>query len=368
MRAVRLDAPGRPLRVEDVPQPEPSGTEVRIRVAGCGVCHTDLHIVDGTQTRVELPLTLGHEVAGWIDAVGTDADAALAAAGLGIGDAVVVHGGWGCGTCRECASGAEQRCADGRSPGFQADGGYAEMMLVPHPRHLVDARRSGSDRGRATGRCGPDLLSRGPASTAVAGIRRASARRRCRRPRPIRPAVPPPAPRYRRRALRRRRRAVSGAAGARDGTWCGRGPPRSGCCRGDRVPRWARRRRPRLRRQRRDARARRRGRRAGWPGHAGRRVRRPSRGRLRATGDRGLGDDDGVGLDRRAARGGAPGPDRPRCGWMWRCWISGTHRPRTLGFAPATYRDVWCSRRVPAPDAQPPKSRPKMLRFSGCRT
>ena len=138
MRAVRLDAPGRPLRVEDVPQPEPSGTEVRIRVAGCGVCHTDLHIVDGTQTRVELPLTLGHEVAGWIDAVGTDADSGLAAAGLAIGDAVVVHGGWGCGTCRECASGAEQRCADGRSPGFQADGGYAEMMLVPHPRHLVD--------------------------------------------------------------------------------------------------------------------------------------------------------------------------------------------------------------------------------------
>ena len=136
MRAVRLDAPGRPLRVEDVPQPEPSGTEVRIRVAGCGVCHTDLHIVDGTQTRVELPLTLGHEVAGWIDAVGTEAD--LPAAGLAIGAAVVVHGGWGCGSCRECASGAEQRCPDGRSPGFQADGGYAEMMLVPHPRHLAE--------------------------------------------------------------------------------------------------------------------------------------------------------------------------------------------------------------------------------------
>ena len=136
MRAVRLDAPGGPLRVEDVPQPEPSGTEVRIRVAGCGVCHTDLHIVDGTQTRVELPLTLGHEVAGWIDAVGTEAD--LPAAGLAIGAAVVVHGGWGCGSCRECASGAEQRCPDGRSPGFQADGGYAEMMLVPHPRYLVE--------------------------------------------------------------------------------------------------------------------------------------------------------------------------------------------------------------------------------------
>jgi propanol-preferring alcohol dehydrogenase len=135
MRAVRLDAPGGALRVTDVPLPEPSGTQVRIRVGGCGVCRTDLHIVDGTQRRVELPVTLGHEVAGWIDAAGSDA--ALAATGLAIGDAVVVHGGWGCGTCRECTSGAEQRCPDGRSPGFQADGGYAEMMLVPHPRHLV---------------------------------------------------------------------------------------------------------------------------------------------------------------------------------------------------------------------------------------
>ena len=116
--------------------PVPSGTQVRIRVAGCGVCRTDLAIVDGTQSRVELPLTLGHEVAGWIDAAGTDA--ALAAAGLAIGDAVIVHGGWGCGICRECAAGAEQRCPDGRSPGFQAEGGYAEMMVVPHARHLVE--------------------------------------------------------------------------------------------------------------------------------------------------------------------------------------------------------------------------------------
>ena len=135
MRAVRLDAPGRPLRIEEVPVPEPSGTQVRIRVAGCGVCRTDLAIVDGTQSRVELPLTLGHEVAGWIDAAGPDAD--LAAAGLAVGDAVVVHGGWGCGNCRECAAGAEQRCPNGRSPGFQADGGYAELMVVPHARHLV---------------------------------------------------------------------------------------------------------------------------------------------------------------------------------------------------------------------------------------
>ncbi len=131
MRAVRLDAPGASLRLVEVPTPEPSGTEIRIRVAGCGVCHTDLHIADGSQPRVDFPLILGHEVAGWIDALGSDAQ------GVAIGDAVIVYGGWGCGACRECASGNEQRCPNGRSPGFQADGGYAEFMLVPHARHLV---------------------------------------------------------------------------------------------------------------------------------------------------------------------------------------------------------------------------------------
>ena len=132
MRAVRLHAVGEELHVEELPMPEPAGTEVRIRVAGCGVCHTDLHVVDGTQTRVELPVTLGHEVAGWVDAVGPAAESQIA-----IGDAVVVHGGWGCGECRECLAGAEQRCERSVAPGFQADGGYAEAMLVPHPRHLV---------------------------------------------------------------------------------------------------------------------------------------------------------------------------------------------------------------------------------------
>ncbi len=141
MRAVRLHAPGEPLRVEDVTLPEPSGTEVRVRVAGCGVCHTDLHVVDGTQPRVELPVTLGHEVAGWVDAVGPAAERLLRRHRLELEAAVVVSGGWGCGECRDCAAGAEQRCAFSRAPGFQVDGGYAEFMLVPHPRHLVQLRR-----------------------------------------------------------------------------------------------------------------------------------------------------------------------------------------------------------------------------------
>ncbi|HUF06299.1 MAG TPA: alcohol dehydrogenase catalytic domain-containing protein [Candidatus Binatia bacterium] len=137
MLAARLHAAGEELRLEDVPLPEPNGTEVRVRVAGCGVCHTDLHIVDGTQPRIELPMTLGHEVAGVIDAIGPEAASLLRRARQAVGDPVIVFGGWGCGTCRECTAGAEQRCVDSRSPGFQADGGYAEAMLVPHPRHLV---------------------------------------------------------------------------------------------------------------------------------------------------------------------------------------------------------------------------------------
>jgi alcohol dehydrogenase, propanol-preferring len=137
MLAARLHAPGEPLRLEQVELPDPQGTEVRVRVAACGVCHTDLHITRGVLQRVELPLTLGHEIAGWVDAWGADAAPELRAASLRNGDPVLVFGGWGCGSCVACSSGQEQRCADGRSPGFQEDGGYAEAVVVPHPRHLV---------------------------------------------------------------------------------------------------------------------------------------------------------------------------------------------------------------------------------------
>ncbi|CAN5247943.1 NAD(P)-dependent alcohol dehydrogenase [soil metagenome] len=170
MLAARLHASGEPLRLTEMPLPEPAGTEVRLRVGGCGVCHTDLHIVDGTQARVELPRTLGHEVAGWIDAAGTDAGPLLRRMRLAIGDAVIVFGGWGCGECRECLAGAEQRCATSRAPGFQADGGYAEAMVVPHPRHLVGLRSLDPARAapladagvtpyRAVRRAGPWLVS-----------------------------------------------------------------------------------------------------------------------------------------------------------------------------------------------------------------
>lgn len=137
MLAVRLHAAGEELRFEEVPLPDPRGAEVRVRVAGCGVCRTDLHIVDGTQPRVALPLTLGHEVAGWVEAVGPEARTTLRRARLRDGDAVIVFGAGGCGACRQCTAGQEQRCAVSRALGFQRDGGYAEFVIVPQAADLV---------------------------------------------------------------------------------------------------------------------------------------------------------------------------------------------------------------------------------------
>jgi propanol-preferring alcohol dehydrogenase len=137
MLAVRTYAAGEPMRLEDVPVPTPRGTEVLIRVAGAGVCHTDLHIVRTDRIRVERPVTLGHEVAGWIAGMGADAGGLIRKARLKEDEPVAVFGGWGCGECRDCRRGDEQRCEHSRAPGFQMDGGYAEFMLVPHPRHLV---------------------------------------------------------------------------------------------------------------------------------------------------------------------------------------------------------------------------------------
>ncbi|HET6381743.1 MAG TPA: alcohol dehydrogenase catalytic domain-containing protein [candidate division Zixibacteria bacterium] len=140
MLAVRTVAAGEPLRHEDLPVPRPGGTEVRVRVAGCGVCHTDLHLARSDRLRVTRPVTLGHEIGGWLDAAGPEAVPHLRRLRLADGDPVLVFGGWGCGRCRECAMDQEQRCPNGESPGFQRDGGYAEHVLIPHPRHLVPLR------------------------------------------------------------------------------------------------------------------------------------------------------------------------------------------------------------------------------------
>lgn len=131
MRAVRVIDRSGTLRLVDLPRPEPTGSAVRVRVVAAGVCHSDLHVIDGLLAdQVTPPVTLGHEIVGVVDAVGAGAD-------VKVGTPVVVMVGWGCGHCRWCVSGHEQLCPDGREAGATADGGFADYVLVPHRRHLV---------------------------------------------------------------------------------------------------------------------------------------------------------------------------------------------------------------------------------------
>jgi propanol-preferring alcohol dehydrogenase len=120
-----LAAPGTPLVPADLPEPAPGPGQLRIRVAACGVCRTDLHVADGELPRPKLPLVLGHEVVGRVDAIG--AGVARFARGDRVGIAWL---GWTCGTCRACASGRENLCERARFTGYDLDGGYAEAALV----------------------------------------------------------------------------------------------------------------------------------------------------------------------------------------------------------------------------------------------
>jgi propanol-preferring alcohol dehydrogenase len=128
MRAMVLTHAGRAedrlLAAQDVPEPDPGRGQVLIRVEACGVCRTDLHIVEG-EVPAAMPLIPGHQAAGRIVALGDGVDV------FRVGDMVGV--GWPfstCGTCAFCASGRENLCADARFTGRDADGGYAEQMIA----------------------------------------------------------------------------------------------------------------------------------------------------------------------------------------------------------------------------------------------
>ncbi len=126
------------------PTPEPRGSEVILRVRHCGVCHSDLHLMDGhfdlgggktldVRSGRELPFTLGHEIEGIVEAAGPEAE------GVEIGAARVVYPWIGCHACEACRAGDEHLCARPRQLGIQVDGGYATHLVVPHPRYLIDA-------------------------------------------------------------------------------------------------------------------------------------------------------------------------------------------------------------------------------------
>lgn len=136
MRAARLHEYKKPLVLEDVPIPEVQADEILVRVTAAGMCRTDLQVMDGyfqSYAPWTPPLTLGHEIAGVVQQIGR---AVPKSASFAEGDQVVVSGGWGDGTCRQCQMGDTQICAHGRWPGFGPYGGYAEFLPVP-ARYLI---------------------------------------------------------------------------------------------------------------------------------------------------------------------------------------------------------------------------------------
>lgn len=138
MQAYRLVAWQRPAELVEVAVPDPGPDQVRVRVAGCGLCHSDsaMAAMPGEVAEAlgwQLPFTLGHETAGWVDAVGRDVD------GFAEGDAVALASPSSCGRCRACRAGRENACATGLvGRGYGRDGGLAGHVLVDDPgRALV---------------------------------------------------------------------------------------------------------------------------------------------------------------------------------------------------------------------------------------
>ncbi len=124
MRAMILDGPGRALRLGERDLPEPGPGQLRLRVRACGICRTDLHIVDGELAEPALPLIPGHQIVGIVDAAGPGSSFAP-------GDRIGVPWlGWTCGTCSFCTSGMENLCESARFTGYHIDGGFAEYTIA----------------------------------------------------------------------------------------------------------------------------------------------------------------------------------------------------------------------------------------------
>jgi propanol-preferring alcohol dehydrogenase len=125
MRAMVLERQREPLRLAELPAPRPDAGQVLISVHACGVCRTDLHIVDGDLERPKLPLVLGHQIVGTVLGAGEGAE--RFASGQRVG---VPWLGWACGECRYCRSGRENLCDRARFTGYDLDGGYAELAVA----------------------------------------------------------------------------------------------------------------------------------------------------------------------------------------------------------------------------------------------
>ncbi|HUK58874.1 MAG TPA: alcohol dehydrogenase [Stellaceae bacterium] len=179
MRSYDVVEFGEPLTLSERPAPAPQGSEVLLKVLATGVCHSDLHIWDGfyemgggkrfmlKERGLAPPITLGHEIAGEVVAAGPEAADARP------GDRRVIYPWIGCGQCATCQRGDEHLCNRPRALGIQRPGGFADHVLVPHPRYLLPLGRlspaqaapfacSGLTTFSALGKVGPDVYRTEP--------------------------------------------------------------------------------------------------------------------------------------------------------------------------------------------------------------
>ena len=125
MRAIQLAATGQPLVDAELPVPEPGPGEALVRIRAAGICHSDAHYRSGGVSAGPLPLTLGHEMAGEVAALGPGEQS------LQVGDRVALHYLLTCGSCRDCRNGQEQLCHQARMIGKHLPGGFADYIAVP---------------------------------------------------------------------------------------------------------------------------------------------------------------------------------------------------------------------------------------------
>jgi D-arabinose 1-dehydrogenase-like Zn-dependent alcohol dehydrogenase len=125
MKAVRMIEPGKPLELQQIPIPSAGEEGVLVRVRAAGICHSDAHYRAGRSSMGRMPITLGHEVAGEVEWVGSKVTTVKA------GERVCLHYNLSCGDCEHCKAGNEQFCTTVRMIGHHIDGGYAEYIAVP---------------------------------------------------------------------------------------------------------------------------------------------------------------------------------------------------------------------------------------------
>ena len=125
MKAVRMVEAGKSLQLQEIPIPDIGGKDILVRVRAAGICHSDAHYRAGRSTMGRLPITLGHEVAGIVEKVGTQVS------DVKVGERVCLHYNISCGECEYCKAGNDQFCPSVRMLGHHVDGGYAEFIAVP---------------------------------------------------------------------------------------------------------------------------------------------------------------------------------------------------------------------------------------------